>query len=246
MPNPFARHGIDHLSASSVSLYRAQPALWILRYLFGIKDEAGAAAWRGSAVEAGIDHILYKQCPDEDAIAIALESFEMKAAGDLDEKVQKERDAIPAFVKQASKLLRPLGEPVARQFQVEQWLDGIDVPLVGYVDYMYPKQLIDLKTTMRMPSEPRKDHAAQVVSYADASGRAPALAYVTPAKGTIYANLAIDVSEARRTMLTGARAIQAMLSMVGSKEHAASLFAPDFESFYWSAITIAAAAEIWN
>ena len=242
----FDRHGITHLSASSINLYRAEPALWVMRYLFGVKDEAGPGAWRGTAVEAGVDLVLYKNCPDDEAIDTAMQSFEIKAQGDLDEKVVKERESIPAFVRQAAKLLRPLGEPVARQFKVEHWLDGIDVPVIGYVDYLWPDKLLDLKTTLRMPSAPREDHAAQVVLYADATERPAGIAYVTPAKGIIYPSLMLDATAARRSMLLGARAIRGMLSRIDSKEQAAEMFSPDLSSFYWTDATKAVAAEIWG
>jgi hypothetical protein len=39
--NAFERHGIRNLSPSSLGLYRHSAALWVLRYLYGIKDEAG-------------------------------------------------------------------------------------------------------------------------------------------------------------------------------------------------------------
>ena len=57
--NALERHGIDHLSASSLNLWRASPGLWSARYLAGLKDDANAAMWRGTAVEAGLRHVLY-------------------------------------------------------------------------------------------------------------------------------------------------------------------------------------------
>lgn len=244
--NAFERHGIRHLSASSINLYRAEPALWVARYLYGIKDDAGPKAWRGTAVEAAVDLTLYKNCSYDEAVDVALQSFEMSAQGDLDEKVDKERQALPSFVRQAVKLLDSLGEPIARQFRVEQWLDGIDVPIIGYVDYLWADTLLELKTTWAMPSAPREDHAAQVVSYADATDRTAGIAYVTPRKGVIFPSLMLDATAARRAMLLGARAIRGMLSRIDSKEHAASMFSPNLSSFYWTEATKEAAAQIWK
>jgi hypothetical protein len=52
--NAFERHGIDHLSASSLNLWRASPGLWCARYLADLKEDGNLAMWRGTAVEAGI------------------------------------------------------------------------------------------------------------------------------------------------------------------------------------------------
>lgn len=81
--NPFERHGIQHLSPSALALYRHSPALWCLRYLFGVKDEAGPYAWRGRAVEAGVDAIVMDDADDYEAIERAKQAFETEARGEI-------------------------------------------------------------------------------------------------------------------------------------------------------------------
>jgi hypothetical protein len=56
---PFDAHGIDHLSASSLNLWMANPREWAVRFLAGQTDEADPAMWRGSAVEAGLAQLLH-------------------------------------------------------------------------------------------------------------------------------------------------------------------------------------------
>lgn len=242
MSNPFGRHGIDHLSPSSLALYRKQPSLWCLRYLHGIKDEANAAMWRGSAVEAGVDKILYEQCSDDTAIEAALQTFELNAQGDLSDEVQKERAAIPDFVRQAGVMFRPLGVPDARQLKIEYWVDGVEVPVIGFIDYKWPEFLYDLKTTYRLPSEPRSDHAIQVSIYAEAKGVRPWLSYVTPKKGAAFP--VDDREQALWVVKRSARAIRAMLERAADKNEAASFFAPDFESYLWNDAGKAKALEL--
>ena len=55
MSNPFERHGIGHLSASSLNLWAAEPALWIMERLLGRRSPSGIPAARGKAVEAGVN-----------------------------------------------------------------------------------------------------------------------------------------------------------------------------------------------
>lgn len=245
--NCFERHGIKHLSASSLALYRNQPSLFVLQYLYGVKGEAGPAAWRGSAVEAGVDLALYWS--DEGAaptLAKALERFELDALGDMGDEVVKERQNIEPILAQAVEIMKPHGMPTARQYKIEHWLDGIEVPVIGYVDYLYPGKLIDLKTTLRMPSEPRPDHAVQVSLYHKATGREPLLAYVTPKKACVMPLTDEQITTAMWTVNQSAKAVRALLSAVESKEQAASLFVPDFSSFYWNEAMITEALHVWR
>ena len=49
--NPFAAHGINYLSPSSINTYINDMPMWIARYLFKIKSPSGASAVRGIAQE---------------------------------------------------------------------------------------------------------------------------------------------------------------------------------------------------
>jgi hypothetical protein len=122
--NPFKRHGIEHLSPSSLALYRHSPALWCLRYLYGVKDEANAYAWRGRAVEAAVDSLIIDSIDEPEAVAKAKHAFETYARGQIAPNIDKERRAIPNMVRQAATVFRQLGEPEAHQQKVEVWLDG--------------------------------------------------------------------------------------------------------------------------
>jgi hypothetical protein len=130
--DPFQRHGIAHLSPTSLGLFRHSPALWCLKHLYHIKDEAGAYAWRGRAVEIAIDGIILDGIGDEEAIERARNAFETQAQGEIAPEIDRERRALAGMVRQAAAVFRQLGEPEARQQRVEVWLDGIEVPLIGY------------------------------------------------------------------------------------------------------------------
>src|SRR5262245_45996581 len=57
--DPFERHGIDHLSPSSLRLWRDAPAVWIGKYMLRAPDETGPGAWRGKAIEVAVDRLLF-------------------------------------------------------------------------------------------------------------------------------------------------------------------------------------------
>jgi hypothetical protein len=52
--NGFARHAIEHLSASSLNLWAAEPAVWAMERLLGLRSPVSALMARGKAVEEGI------------------------------------------------------------------------------------------------------------------------------------------------------------------------------------------------
>lgn len=243
-PDPFEKHGIKHISASSLNLYKAQPALWCGKYLLGWKDDVGPAAWRGSAVEAGLDLALYdRSAPFEAVAAKAFERFDLDAMGEVTDKIDKEREAIPAMVQQAFAAAGGWGIPNARQFKIEAWIDGIPVPVIGYVDYKYDTFLADLKTTHRLPSEPQGNHAAQVAGYWKATGLPPRLLYATSKKAAVYELTPEQCEAAWDDLRRAAFALQSMLRKVSDGTEALSIFAPDFDSFYWADATKAACME---
>lgn len=242
--NPFERYSIDHLSASSLNLYAEEPAFWSLVYLHGHKDEAGPAAWRGSAVEAGLDAWLYRRNPQE-ALSLSLSRFEQDALGELSDQIGAERDRISGFLEQAISALKERPEPTARQLKIEYWFDGIEVPLIGYVDYEFEDEGIDLKTTRRMPSETYPRHCRQISLYQAARKKPYKVLYVTDKKHELREIMDADVHLKRLEWY--AHSVRRLLSVFPDKHDASRIFAPNFDSFYWSREEARELAkEIWN
>lgn len=233
---------INHLSPSSLALFKNQPALWCLKYLHGVKDEGGSPAmYRGIAVEAGVDHAAYGR-PEAEAEKAALDNYALNTGGEITDEIEKERKNIAPILKVASAAIVAHGIPTARQVKVEARLDGVPIPVIGYVDYIYEDKLIDLKTTLRMPSSPRADHAAQVAFYALATGKRPILLYASPREAKEYA--VNSHADALADLTRSARALCHALSSFASILDMSRAYAPDFDSFYWDEKSIAAAKEI--
>lgn len=230
--NVFEKHGIKHLSASSLRLYRDQPAAWVCRYLMGIKDEAGPGAWRGQAVEAGLDHYLFGQ-PELATKAMHI-AFEERAAGVADDDIAKERDALPQFLAQARLATEKHPVPLTKQSKISIDIPGVEVPVIGFVDYRWDKSGLDLKTTWRMPSEPQSAHVEQMAIYAKATSIPFSLLYVTPKKWSIHEVTPAMADEAMERVFAGARAIRHMLGKVDSAADALRLYSPDLDSYHWS------------
>jgi hypothetical protein len=183
MTDGFAKYGIDHLSASSLNRWRDNCALWVLAYLHGVRD-TGPALWRGTAVEHALTWIMRGE-PLERATARASDSFEEAAQGELNEENDAEKLLIPGMVAQAANWHEQSRyQLAATQLAVETRLEGISVPIIGYIDFtsLDGEPDLDLKTTKRLPSEPSPAHVRQVALYNLARGRPVRLLYVTDKK----------------------------------------------------------------
>lgn len=246
----FARHGIKHLSASSLNLFASEPALWVGKYLLGWKDEFGAAANRGNAVEAGLDHWLYAADRGQETIRQAsqkaLDFFALRTDGVADEEHDAERAVIPAMLFQACQATRAMPCPVARQLKTEFWIDGIDVPVIGYVDYVFDDGIVDLKTTKRMPSQPSKAHLSQMAGYFRARNEQITLLYVTDKKHQLRPVTKDECEEGYADLCRAAWALRHVLASSRDAHEAASFYVPDFSDFRWNDQLISSAKSLYQ
>lgn len=244
--NPFARHGIRHLSPSSLLTYQSNPAMWVGKYMFGWRDEAGPRAWVGNAVEAGLHSRIQGAA---DYVERAYNAFDMKAQGEISDDITEARAHIEPMLAQACEAYKGRIGPLVPLYQVkcEWWIDGIEVPVIGYLDFEWPEQIDDLKTTLAIPSKPRPDHVAQIGMYMKARNKAAgSLLYVSPKRFAQYHVTMEQAEEELRALTRSARAIRHMLGMVRSPEDAARIFAPDFSDFRWNDATKKMALEAIN
>lgn len=175
MTNSFEIHGIDHLSPSSINLYINAPSLWILEKLLKFRGQMGASAHRGTATEVGVSMGLFDHSASfDDCVAAAIPVFDKLTALSGDPKRDTERAVIPGMVRQGL-ALREHGVPMTpneearygsgAQHKVEIQLDGVPVPVIGYLDWMYADEIIDLKTSLRVPSSMSETHLRQASVY---------------------------------------------------------------------------------
>lgn len=253
MISAFQRHGIDHLSASSLNLFVAQPAMWAATYLMKKRTPVGPAAHRGTAIECGVEAGLFDPAlPVEGCQKLALAKFHGLTRFSGDSRVEKERDCIEPSVAIALAELRQYGVPAkaedGRQHKIEVTVTGVAVPIIGYLDLLFPQHgiLIDLKTTARIPSEMSEAHCRQGAIYAAAKGNHQVrFAYVSAKKIAVYVleNQADHLAQVVRT----AKAIENLLSLSDDSELLTRCFAPDLSSFYWGdAPARSLAHEIWG
>jgi len=247
MTNPFEKHGIKRLSPSSLNLWQGEPAFWVLKYLHGMKDDVGPAAKRGTAVEAGLDHWLAGNRDLQFCQKAAHDNYLLNTGGLADDAHEKEREAINPMLEQATAAIGSGVKLLARQVAIETWLEGIEVPVIGFCDYVLEDgAIIDLKTTHRLPSSPKPDHMRQVAIYAQARQAPVSLLYVTPRKFSRMHVPAEACQEAIADITRVAKSLRSILHAAKSANDAAQFVAPDYSKFYWSTETTSKGKEIWK
>ena len=102
--NGFAHHGIDHLSPSSLNLWAAAPALWVMERLLDRRSPISAVAARGKAVEHGI-HVGLTQ-PElavVDCVAVAAAEFDRLMTLNPDARRDAQRKNLAGYVEHGLK-----------------------------------------------------------------------------------------------------------------------------------------------
>lgn len=253
MTSSFERHGIDHLSASSINLFVAEPAMWAMQKLMGRKSGVGAAAHRGTSIEAGVELGLFEpDAPVEACQELALSRFNQLTVLSGDPNRDKEAAAIAPSVAIALKELRQYGVPSAadgnRQHRIETRIDGVSVPFIGWLDFWFQDHaiIVDLKTQLRLSSKISEPHARQGAIYHAAHGNAEIrFAYVTPQKIGVY-----RLDDPRTHLNAVAHIAQSIERFLGLSEDPEALtrsLSPNFDSFYWNdPTTRALGREVWG
>ena len=235
--NGFEKHGIKHLSPSSINLWTNAPDVWVAQYLFGKRGPMSAAAMRGICTEDAVVAVLQGKNKDG-ALDQALEKFDQTfPIGD--EKTTKERAMIQPCMELAVQELEQYGEPEfpeegQEKISITAKTDDYEIPVIGYLDLCFPKHgvVIDLKTTGRCPSVMSAEHKLQRAIYQKAKGnQIVKFLYVTPKKTNLLEDG--DPSEIlRRTKIQITRMERFLRS--GNARDVASVIPVNPNTFYWN------------
>jgi hypothetical protein len=233
--NGFQRHGIAHLSASSINTFAAEPAIWIMERLLKKRGPVGCSAHRGTAGEAGIVHgLLDPKAEVAECQAIALAEYDRLTALSGDPKRAKEREALPGIVATGLAELRQYGVPDEVQKRIEVTLPDVPVPFLGFCDlgWSHASIVLDLKTQLRLSSEISSSHARQVALYMRATNWEGRVCYTTPSRVGVYR--VEDAAQQIATITNIANRLERFLSISDDPHALAGVVVPDFDSFWWS------------
>lgn len=256
--NAFERHGIDHLSPSSISAWINAPSLWVLEKLLKFRGNMGAAAHRGTAVEAGVSAGLFDHALSEaDCVAVAYPMFDKLTGLSGDPKREAERAVIPGMIRQGL-ALREHGVPQrpnqparfgsGEQHKVEIRVEGVSVPIIGYLDWLYPDEILDLKTTLRVPSAMSETHLRQAAVYKTAHmDRRVRFFYVSDKKAEKHTLTREQYDAAMREIVCASQRLERFLALSADPHELAAVVPHSSDSFYFNdPATKAKALEVYG
>lgn len=264
--------GVYHFSPSQLNRPLAN---WMFEYVYLSKEKrreivVGENAAFGTAVHTVIQAVTCHGQDIDEAVEEAMTGYDFHPANFSQDKRDKFRELIPAAATVGIDLLSPLFAGSQEERKIELTLDGVLVPVMGYVDLFKDGSLAEIKTKAprqgavkkdgtrgwtkaSLPKEPAWEHVLQAAVYWKATGATPNIAYVSSDDGVIYnpdncdkmsedvLNFAIE--EIRRKAITR----QNLLAVSTDPKVLAGLMEPDFNHpFYWGHQFVNDAKELWS
>ena len=217
-----------------------------------MRGQMGCSAHRGTAAEAGISAGLFDHSlTQEDCEAVALPIYDRLSALSGDPKRESERLVIPGMIRQGL-ALREKGVPIppvdSDQHRIEIRLEGVSVPIIGFLDWMYPEEIIDLKTTLRVPSAMGEAHLRQASIYKNAHlDKRVRFFYASDKKSDTHTLTREQYDAAIRQITLTAQRMERFLGISDDARELAAIVPHDSSTFYFSdATTKANAIEIYG
>jgi CRISPR/Cas system-associated exonuclease Cas4 (RecB family) len=243
MDDPFSRFGIKHLSATSMLQFRNDPALGIVYLVLGVREAGSPAMHRGTAVDEAVGSLLTQSIePDLNQLKrVASTKYRALIEDDPehfnDRYVEQELRVLLRCLDVCFPLMRSWEKPSAYQQEIFLQIEGIEVPVRGFIDLLYPSEVRELKTTVKPKKEVTHDHAFQVSTYAMAiqqeTGEWPeaCVDYITPDSLQSYA--LDDVEANAREVVKTAFDIRTLLVTAKDETALRKSVQPDFSHWIW-------------
>jgi hypothetical protein len=137
---------VDHLSASSLTLWMRCPRSWQDKYVHGNRGPSSEALLLGGFVHAMLEGALKGEAPD------ALETF-ATVAEEQGEIIFSRLDEAKVY-NLGLKMVYDYYETIGKWLDIEDTeveisldVPGVPIPVVGRVDFTTPDRIVDIKTT---------------------------------------------------------------------------------------------------
>ena len=241
---------IEYFSASTINLFVRDKSKFILK-VAGYDDFNGnPSTLRGNAVENQLLSVpFYKEKNIQEHIDDALAFYSSELLGlnqKFDEKkIEKERADIPHYVMSGFPTYYNIDdEPIKMQSKVELNIDGLKLPIIGYIDLECERSIRDLKTTRAIPSALPHSVNRQLAIYSTATNKDAWVDYASKKHCTTY-----RVSNIQNTMdeiVAICQGIEKFLSISENIKEIAPIHYPNLDSWEWGQDDINNAKKLWS
>ena len=183
MSNDFFIPELKRHSASQLNQYLEYRADWFLSRIRGIRTGVGAAAWRGTAVEAGLNKFIEEDTTKDECIKHALKVYTQESLGSQDnfEIHQSIGPAVIAAIDSFEDKGYFINPPIMQE-EISCMLPGCKKVLYGKLDYSFDKFIVDNKTVGKKPSSLKQAYVLQGAVYRFATGKPVKFHFEVPQK----------------------------------------------------------------
>lgn len=252
---------LTHLSASQLL---NTTAMWVFKYVALDKDErrqigVGERAAIGTVVHNSVQAIICHGQDIGDTIEQAKIDFDFHDANQDQVLRDKFRTCIAGMVGNAvTALVDANFTGAVEEERIELWLDGVNVPIIGYVDLLQPKTMFcEMKTKAprktkllksgeqgwskaTLPKKPEFNHLCQSAIYQAALGVTPSICYIAEHDCQMFTPFNCDelkadsLAHALEEMRQKALIRQNLLRVSNDAKTLASITDPDWQhAFQW-------------
>ena len=223
--------------------FRNDSALGIVYLVLGIREAGSPAMHRGTAVDEAIGSLLTQSTePDLNQLKrTATNKYRALIESDPEHfngrYVEQELRVLLRCLDVCFPLMCSWEQPSAYQKEIYLQIEGIEIPVRGFIDLLYPSEVRELKSTVKPKREITQDHVFQVSTYAMAiqqeTGEWPeaCVDYITPDSLQSYA---LDNVEAQaREVVDTASKIRTLLAAAKDESALRKSVQPDFSRWIW-------------
>ena len=237
-------------SFSSVSKFRRNPSEWLVHYGLGLKSPSSPAMTRGTLAEFGAYYKIKRGMQQKDGKDFAkLIRHRFKKMKYLN--AEQECDNAIVISKKFEEQLyeRQLRDIVSYQKELVEKIVGLKYPVRLFTDFEYEHIIVDLKSTLRLPSSPKIDHIRQQALYSVVHRKPIALLYATPKKTLWYELSEQDIMDGYQELINDFKSLENYINMCKNNLEEAIKITPlntDPNPFSWDNNIKQEAIKIWQ
>ena len=237
-------------SFSSINKFKHNPSEWLVHYGLGLRSSSSPAMVRGNLSEFGAYYKIKRgmaQKSDEHFEKLITHKFNKNH---FFEPYKEISNAIEIAKKFEDKLYeRQLRDIISYQKEKVASIQGIKYPVRLFTDFEYDNLIVDLKSTLRLPTKPKIDHLRQQALYSVLHDKPIALLYASPKKTFWYDLTKEDVKEGYTELLRDFKSLENYIDMCNNNIEDAIKITPlntDPSPFYWDNNIKKAAIKVWQ